>query len=30
MKKWADEQVFIALGNALTVLAEMKIDSCAI
>lgn len=30
MKKWADEQVFIALGNAMTVLAEMKIDSCAI
>lgn len=29
-KKWADEQVFIALWNLLTVLAEKRIDSCAI
>lgn len=30
MKKWADEQVFIALGNALSLCADLKIDSCAI
>lgn len=29
-KKWADEQVFIALWNLLNVLAEKRIDSCAI
>lgn len=26
---WANKQVYIALGNVMTVLAEMKIDSCA-
>lgn len=26
---WANKQVYIALGNILTVLADMKIDSCA-
>ncbi|NDK09339.1 NAD(P)H-dependent oxidoreductase [Candidatus Gracilibacteria bacterium] len=27
-KIWAEKQVYIALGNIMTVLAEMKIDSC--
>jgi nitroreductase len=26
---WANKQIYIALGNVMTVLAEMKIDSCA-
>jgi nitroreductase len=26
---WANKQIYIALGNIMTVLAEMKIDSCA-
>lgn len=26
---WANKQVYIALGNIMTVLAEMRIDSCA-
>lgn len=25
---WAEKQVYIALGNVMTVLAELKIDSC--
>lgn len=29
-KIWAEKQVYIALGNIMTVLAEMKIDSCPI
>lgn len=29
-KIWADKQVYIALGNIMTVLAEMKIDACPI
>ena len=28
-KTWAEKQLYIALGNVLTVLAEMWIDSCA-
>ena len=26
---WANKQIYIALGNLMTVLAEMRIDSCA-
>jgi nitroreductase len=26
---WANKQIYIALWNVMTVLAEMKIDSCA-
>jgi nitroreductase/dihydropteridine reductase len=29
-KSWAEQQVYLALWNVMTVLAEMKIDSCAI
>lgn len=29
-KTWAEQQVYLALWNVMTVLAEMKIDSCAI
>ena len=28
-ENWADKQVYIALGNLMTALADMKIDSCA-
>ena len=26
--QWMQKQLYIALGNALTVMADMKIDSC--
>jgi nitroreductase/dihydropteridine reductase len=26
---WASKQVYIALGNVMTILANMRIDSCA-
>lgn len=29
-KSWAEQQVYLALWNVMTVLAEMRIDSCAI
>lgn len=29
-KSWAEQQVYLSLWNVMTVLAEMKIDSCAI
>jgi nitroreductase len=29
-KSWAEQQVYLALWNVMTVLSEMKIDSCAI
>ena len=30
IQSWAEQQVYLALWNVMTVLAEMKIDSCAI
>jgi nitroreductase len=27
-KTWADKQIYIALGNTMTALADMQIDSC--
>jgi nitroreductase len=29
-KSWAEQQVYLALWNVMTVLSDMKIDSCAI